>query len=72
MFLIYGESIKTVNLKIFNRWGEKVFDSESQFLGWDGNYKGLPQMTGVYVYEAQITFLDNTQTLRTGSITLIR
>ena len=72
LFLIYGESIKTVNLKVFNRWGEKVFDSETQFLGWDGNYKGMPQMPGVYVYEAQITFLDNTQTLRTGSITLIR
>ena len=72
MFLIYGESIKTVSLKIFNRWGEKVFDSENQFLGWDGNYKGQSQMPGVYVYEAQITFLDNTQTLRTGSITLIR
>jgi gliding motility-associated-like protein len=72
LFLIYGESIKTVSLKIFNRWGEKVFDSQNQFLGWDGTYKGQPQAPGVYVYEAQITFLDNTQTLRTGSITLIR
>jgi len=72
LFLVYGESIKTVSLKIFNRWGEKVFDSENLFLGWDGNYKGQPQMAGVYVYEAQITFLDNTQTLRTGSITLLR
>ena len=72
LFLIYGENIKTVNLKIFNRWGELVFNSENQFLGWDGNYKGQPQQTGVYVYEAQITFLDNTQTLRTGSVTLLR
>ena len=72
LFLIYGEGIKTVNLKIFNRWGEMVFNSENQFLGWDGNYKGANQPVGVYVYEAQITFLDNRQTLRTGSITLIR
>jgi gliding motility-associated-like protein len=72
VFLIYGENIKTVNLKIFNRWGELVFNSESQYLGWDGNYKGHAQLPGVYVYEAEITFLDNTQTLRTGSITLIR
>ena len=72
LFLIYGENIKTVNLKVFNRWGELVFNSENQFLGWDGNYKGQAQQTGVYVYEAQVTFLDNTQTLRTGSITLIR
>ena len=72
LFLIYGENIKTVNLKVFNRWGELVFNSENQFLGWDGNYKGQQQQTGVYVYEAQVTFLDNTQTLRTGSITLLR
>lgn len=71
-FMIYGENIKTVGLKIFDRWGEEVFDSENQFLGWDGTYKGKAQPMGVYVYEAQITFLDNTQTLRTGSITLIR
>jgi gliding motility-associated-like protein len=72
IFLIYGENIKTVSLKVFNRWGEKVFDSGSQFIGWDGTYKGKVQDPGVFVYEAQITFLDNTQTLRTGSVTLIR
>ncbi len=72
LFLIYGENIKTVNLKVFNRWGELVFNSENLLAGWDGNYKGQAQQPGVYVYEAQVTFLDNTQTLRTGSITLLR
>ena len=72
LFLVYGESIKTVNLKVFNRWGELVFEGESMFTGWDGTYKGQQQPPGVYVYEARITFLDNSQTLRTGSITLIR
>ena len=72
LFLVYGESIKTVNLKVFNRWGELVFTGESMFAGWDGTYKGELQQPGVYVYEARITFLDNSQTLRTGSITLIR
>lgn len=71
-FLIYGTGIKTVDMKIFNRWGEKVFDSGDQFLGWDGTFKGQLQEPGVYVYEAQITFLDNTTILRTGSVTLLR
>ncbi len=72
LFLVYGENIKTVGLKVFNRWGEKVFDSNNQFLGWDGTYKGVLQSPGVFVYEAQITFLDDKKSLRTGSITLIK
>ncbi len=72
MFMVYGTGIKTVDLMIFNRWGEKVFDSGDQFLGWDGNYKGVLQEPGVYVYQARIVFLDDTKSLRTGSVTLIR
>ena len=72
MFLIYGEDIKTLDLKIFNRWGEEVFKTNSQFIGWDGTFKNILQNPGVYVYEANITFLDNTKVLKKGAITLIR
>lgn len=72
VFLIYGQGIKTVDLTIFNRWGEKVFDSGSQFIGWDGTYKGELQNPGVYSYNAQIYFLDNKTIRKTGSVTLIR
>lgn len=71
-FYVYGESIKTVDLKIFNRWGEKVFDSNNQFLGWDGTFKGTIQNPGVFVYEAKITFLNDATTTKTGSVTIIR
>ena len=72
IFEIYGEDIKTVVLRVFNRWGEKVFESNNQFNGWDGTYKGIMQMPGVYTYDAQITFLDDTKAEKHGSITLIR
>ncbi|MBL0309246.1 MAG: gliding motility-associated C-terminal domain-containing protein [Bacteroidetes bacterium] len=39
VFQIYGAAIKTTDLKIFNRWGELVFQSTNQFYGWDGTYK---------------------------------
>ncbi len=55
VFQIYGEGIKTVDLKIFNRWGIKVFDSTNQFSA----------------YEADITFLDNKKIQKVGSITLV-
>ena len=72
VFLIYGEDIKVVTLKVFNRWGILVFESENPYGGWDGTYRSLLQDPGVYVYVADITFLDDTTQKKTGSITLIR
>jgi gliding motility-associated-like protein len=72
VFTIYGQGIKAVELDIFNRWGEKIYESNSQFAGWDGTYKGVLQNPGVYVYNVRITFLDNRTKERTGSITILR
>ena len=72
VFEIYGAGVKSVILQVFNRWGEKVFESSDQFHGWDGTYKGILQDPGVFVYHAQINFLDNTQIEKSGSVTLVR
>lgn len=72
VFEVYGAGIKTVLLQVFNRWGEKVFESNDQFNGWDGTYKGKIQDPGVFTYFARISFLDNTQVEKYGSITLVR
>lgn len=72
VFMIYGEGIKTLDFKIFNRWGELVFETTSQYGGWDGTYKGTMQSSGVYTYSVKVTYLDNTEVNRKGSITLIR
>jgi large repetitive protein len=72
LFLVYGDDIKSIQMVIFNRWGEKVFESTEQFNGWDGTYKGVMQGVGTYVYQAKITFLDNTELNKVGSVTLLR
>ena len=60
-------------IKVFNRWGEKVFESNDINFGWDGSYKGRMQDPGVFVYEAKVVFLDDyTRTGIKGSITLLR
>lgn len=71
-FKIYGEGIKSISLKIFNRWGEKIFESTNQFTGWDGTYKGVIQNPDVYVYQVKITYLDDKVSNKTGSITILR
>lgn len=72
IFLVYGQDIQKASVKIFNRWGELVFESLNQFQGWDGMYKGVLAPSGLYTYVVQATRLDNTKEERNGSIMLIR
>ena len=72
IFYVYGPNIKQFNIKIFNRWGEKVFESNDQQTGWDGRFKGIMQEPNVFVYETYIVLLDNTTFHKTGSVTLVR
>jgi gliding motility-associated-like protein len=72
VFQIFGQSIKTITLKVFNRWGELVYQSDNQFDAWDGSYKGQLQMPGVFTYTAQVTYLDSRKSEVKGTVTLIR
>jgi gliding motility-associated-like protein len=72
VFQIYGVGIKTIDLKIFNRWGELVYESNNQFDGWDGTYKGALQQPGVYVYNVYVTYLNDKKEQKVGSITILR
>ena len=69
---VFSSGIKDIKIMIFNRWGEKIYESYNQFEGWDGRYKGQLQTPGVYIYEVQIVYLDGVQITRNGSVTLIR
>ena len=72
VFRVRGENIETLHLTVYNRWGEKVFESQNKNDGWDGNYKGQPCSPDVYVYHATIMFEDGTETSRKGNVTLVR
>jgi gliding motility-associated-like protein len=73
VFEVFGTTLKSVSMKIFNRWGEKVFDSgDSQWATWDGTYMGSLQPTGVYIYYVELVYLDGQKKMREGSLTMIR
>jgi gliding motility-associated-like protein len=63
--------VKEVGFSIFNRWGEKIFESNGLSQGWDGKYKGEMQPPGVYVLSATATFFNGQTIRRMGSVTLI-
>ena len=59
-------------MRIFNQWGGLLFETKNAQSGWDGNYNGHPQQTGVYIYVVQVVFSDNTSITRKGTFNLIR
>lgn len=72
-FTVYGSGLKTVTMRVFNRWGEKVFDSgDNQWASWDGTYKGVLQPPAVYTYVVELTYLDGQKKIKDGSLTLLR
>lgn len=44
---------KLLSFKIYNRWGQLLFFSTSEFNGWDGYYKDVPQNSEMYFYTIQ-------------------
>lgn len=72
MLLVYGWTIKEMKFMVFNQWGQKIFESSSQTVGWDGKWKGKAQPSGVYMYVCRIIQHDGSEVIRKGSINLIR
>ncbi|MDQ2720947.1 MAG: PKD domain-containing protein [Bacteroidota bacterium] len=68
---------KIKNLKIFNRWGELVFErsnfnANDASSGWDGSYNGKKLPPDVFVYMLEVTCENNTSLLFKGNIALIK
>jgi gliding motility-associated-like protein len=71
IFYVYAKGAKDIHLKVFNRWGEKIFESFDLNTGWDGTYKGKLLNPGVYVYYVEVVYLDGNKKTAKGSVTLI-
>ncbi|MEO6134172.1 MAG: PKD domain-containing protein, partial [Ginsengibacter sp.] len=69
---VQGFGVKNMQWIIYNRWGQKVYESTSLKSSWDGTFKGKLQPADVYAYTLDVTFTDGTKTRKTGDITLIR
>jgi gliding motility-associated-like protein len=69
---VRGFGIAKMRFIIWNRWGQKVFETNDRFQGWDGKIKGVVQPMDVYAYTLDVEYFDKTKTTRKGDITLIR
>ncbi len=69
---VRGFGIEKIVWKIYNRWGELVFESNDPKQGWDGYYKGKLLPMDVYTYTLEAEFVDGQKASRTGDISLLR
>lgn len=76
-FMIFADVgiVKIDRFLVFDRWGDNLFEAQSfqpndPNYGWDGRYKGRLMNPGVYVYMAEITFVDGKTEIFSGEFTL--
>lgn len=69
---VRGNNLYGVRLTIFDRWGEKVFETTDQSTGWDGTYKGEELDPGVFTWVVTVNYANKESTTKSGTITLIR
>ena len=67
-----AEGLVAFSIAIFNRWGERVYESSDPTQCWDGTYRGHPCLPGVYTYTCHIQCHANEENDFKGDITLIR
>ena len=72
VFYPFVRFVKDFRMRIWNRWGELVFESDDVMRGWDGYYRGQLSQQDVYVYRMEVRFVDDRTAERTGDLTLLR
>ncbi|HZK63966.1 MAG TPA: gliding motility-associated C-terminal domain-containing protein [Puia sp.] len=68
----HPEIIQKMQLVIFNRWGQKIFETTDPYQGWNGTVNGADQPAGTYVWMLNCTDLLDNKRQETGSLVLIR
>lgn len=69
---VLGEGIESMHFKIFNRYGQLVFESTEQSEGWDGVFNGNRMNQGVFAYTLDFTLVNGVSGRKEGTITLVK
>ncbi len=69
---VRGNGIKTLKFTIYDRWGEKMFETEDPSTGWDGTFRGKLMESAVFVYTVEAEMKSGNTISEKGNITLVR
>ncbi len=65
------DHVEDYHLMIFNRWGELIFESFDQEVGWDGYYNGELAKQDVYIWKVKGSYTDGRGFVKSGDVTLL-
>ena len=63
--------IESMVFTIYNRYGQKVFETTDKEEGWDGTHNGKELNPGVFTYYVEATFIDGSRGQLKGNVTLV-
>jgi gliding motility-associated-like protein len=72
IFTFKSRYITSTTMKIYNRWGELVFQTSDADQGWDGTVNGKAAPLGTYIHYTQLTDDMGITFIKSGEIVLIR
>lgn len=72
VLFVRGMGIKELKFILYDRWGEKLFETSDINTGWDGTFRGKPVDPAVYVYYMDALLNTEKRVIQKGDITLIR
>jgi gliding motility-associated-like protein len=72
LLYVRGRHIARMEFKVFDRWGELVFESTDPSNGWDGRFKGMPVDPAVFVYHLRAWCIDGQDYFTKGNVTVVR
>lgn len=72
LLFVKGGPFEKMVFRVYNNWGEMVFETNDQKVGWDGTWRGQDAPIGVYVWVLDVDMFNNKSVKKTGDITLIR
>jgi gliding motility-associated-like protein len=69
---VYSDCIEQMTFSIYNRWGEKVFETNNMNICWDGTWNGKELNSAVFVYTLEGFLINGQAVSQKGNISLIR
>jgi gliding motility-associated-like protein len=72
LLFIKGGPFQRLTFKVYNSWGELLFETTDQSIGWDGKKNGVDQPLGSYVWTLVVDMYNNRQIKKNGDVSIIR
>ncbi|MDI1354280.1 MAG: gliding motility-associated C-terminal domain-containing protein [bacterium] len=72
ILFVKGGPFNTLDFRVFNEWGEQIFQSNIQSSGWDGRYKEAPQPVGKFIWTVNGELIDGKKVKMAGEVILHR